>query len=929
MESQLASLRRLLRININWLTVVLLGKELVSKEDLEELKKYGKLSLGDEVSFIEKAFSLGRLSSLLKKADYKDITLDKLSRFEKKKYSSIDRLAIREAKLHANRFIQSIAEEVTAEATSRVNKAANDLVSDVMATLKDEVAIAVVEKKTSKELASSLSNVFNNGFKKDWTKFATTELHRAKVRGAAMAIANKIDIYSKSDGIDSKVSVVPDRAACGDCLSLYLDDNGNPKIFRLKDLVASGTNAYTEVKHTRNAQGLHSNWKAVMPPAHPNCYCSLVYVPPGMEWENGKLKVVDDARYKAHLSKAVDTGSLSPTITPPGPESNQATVKIPKPGSIKGLAAPGNKPGPGIGGAVEGFEPCPFGGGADCVAHGGNGAKTHKTGGAVAQAHLAYNKNDPGAAQQEVSPENLAAELMSIRDWKVEEHTYDEVMQHLESGEIIHSKPLSHPGINYGSLKVDIKGNGSALLKPTLIPFDVNHEVSAHRMFNHFGSDRCPTTSSRDHDGKVSSMHAWLPGHTSAGVLGAMQGVRFKDNDGYLIKGFMENTPDKEKLKNQFSEITVMDLLINNADRHNNNFMLDDDFADPRAIDHGFSFGPGFKSYRNTIHGGFKSNNMHIKIPEGMKKKFDNTTLSDINRSVGDQVPDWAVAHTYLRMKYMLKIHEEHGHLPYDEFATESSEDNRKGSNDKFDDYVIDYIDKHSSDINSPEYASAQYFRDLGVFMPTSHSWRGMGANFEHEKFVRTMKALEEAKRDGKEDFTKDKVKAKQDPIIAKYRKEKEQLTKAVVDTEKNYADLYLKHEKSVNDVNTAIRSMLDRNIPLEVAQKEHRKIKAIEKDLNEQLYKAKLEATKASKNLDGLNHEEELELHRAKQSAFMEVVPPGHEKTFKRLNDAIAKLRKREYVTPRISDYVNPSSKKETSKASDIEASKRGITNG
>ena len=137
MDSRFASLRRLVRLHVSWLTAVLLGKELISKEDLAELKKYGKLSLGDEISFIEKAFALGRAFATLKQADYEELTLDKLSGFERKKYSNAEKLAIREAKFHAHRHLHVIAEEVVAASSEAVSEATEKLVNDVMAVMAD------------------------------------------------------------------------------------------------------------------------------------------------------------------------------------------------------------------------------------------------------------------------------------------------------------------------------------------------------------------------------------------------------------------------------------------------------------------------------------------------------------------------------------------------------------------------------------------------------------------------------------------------------------------------------------------------------------------------------------------------------------------------------------------------------------------------
>jgi len=253
MDNRLATLRRTLRLHFNWLILKLLGKDLLSKEELDELKDYGRLSLGDEVGLIEHSFALGRQSALSKKSEYKDLTLEKLSKLQKKKYSSVEELAIREAKLHTARRIQKLADEASANAYNRVNKAARDLLEDAAAKdiLADEVALGIAEKKSRKQLATSVANKLGRDFSADMKKLAITEMHRAKQRGVVMAIANKVGIYRHSEGVDSMVSVVPNRGACKDCLNLYLDNAGNPRLFSLKTLMAQGSNADEGVSHSR------------------------------------------------------------------------------------------------------------------------------------------------------------------------------------------------------------------------------------------------------------------------------------------------------------------------------------------------------------------------------------------------------------------------------------------------------------------------------------------------------------------------------------------------------------------------------------------------------------------------------------------------------------------------------------------------------
>lgn len=945
-------------MHINWLTAVLLGKELVSKEDLAELKKYGKLSLDTEVNLIERAFSLGRLSATKKKSEYSDLTLEKLSRFEKRRFSSSEKLAIREAKLHADRHIQAIVDEVTAEATSRISQASSDLISDVMRTLKDELAVALAEKKTAKELAAQLTTVFNTGFKRDWKRFATTELHRAKVRGAAMAIANKVDIYAKSDGIDSTVSVVPNKEACKDCLALYLDDKGNPRVVQLKDLVSRGTNA--AVKHTRNKEGLHNHWKAVMPPAHPNCYCSLVYVPPGMSWENGKLLVSDKLQYKEHLSKAVDKGSMSPVVKPPGPKKTQG-MDAPKPGSIQGLPAPGNEPGPGapkstlpgLGpeapapqqGSTEeiqdGFKdlvPCPHGGGADCVKHGGSGGEHHEPDGKSMVAHMEFKANSPGQddddssarTEKVIDPQIMASKLMSISDFKPEEQDDAVLAQHLESGKILRSTPLGDvdsatPGI-MGGEKIDIDGNGSGLMKGTL-GNSAGCEAGASQLFSFFKSDRCPKTVTRVNAGLNSSVMAWLADFKSAGAVFKAAGVYSGSNNrAAAIKHMFENTPDQDALNEQLSNIITMDTILNNKDRHHNNYMVNDDFSDIKAIDHGFTFHSGYNSYKEFLHEGYNATGRKVKVPPSLMEKFNNTSITDLSKALSGRVDNWQVAQTYLRMKYTMSLQKEHGHLPYSEYAAQSSMDamkgimtDRKGANEKFEDFAIDFMDKHGNDPSSPEHAAARAFMDVGILHMSSYTARTLGQQFEHEKRARVSKFVEESKRAGKGDPTKKLLEAAHAKVSQKHKVALDKLTKSNDLLESKKTEAKAKLEK-------AEKAQMEYNFEdYDKADKLNDAVLAAEENLNSVAKKYEDVATE----LRAAYRAEGMDFRSATNEVLGSFVPKGHEDTFNRLNSSIDRAKSRRTPGGRmassVTKYSGVRSSKSKKTASDIESSKRG----
>ena len=803
MDNRLASLRRLLRIHINWLTVKLLGKELVSKEDLAELKDYGRLPLGDEVGLVERSFILGRTSATGKKSEYKELTLDKLSRLQKRKFSNAEQLALREAKLHTARRIQALADDAAAGASARVNNATQDLLTDatVKQILEDEIALALAENKSRKELATTVGNALGRDLTSSLKKLMVTEMHRAKTRGVAMAIANKVDIYASSDGVESIVSVVPNREACDDCRNLYLTDTGNPRIFKLSDLVGQGSNSDEGVNHSRKG-GLHLGWKPVLPPAHPNCFCELTYVPPGMAWENGRLRVSDELRYKNQISKAVDKGTMSATITPKGPPSAQSN-EPPKVGSIKGVSDPGREGRPPSGQttaeAVTPWESgpgaktqpakqeeeaapdnkvvCTYGGGTDCIKHGGSGGKMHDPNGASMEAHRKHSDFKESVEEDQRDPQQVAEEhaarMLIAKDYDPMAQTVEVMEDHVVNGTIINSKPMKgHGGSINESYERTIEGNGSYLGKPgsTLYGSSVHREASAYKQQVFFGSDRCPPTFVRTKGPIAESGQVWLKGYNNAysrmkDIILEKAPHEMRGDAGRLIYSILDVAPDKDKAVDQLSWIAVQDILMSNGDRHVENFMINEDFSDIRAVDHGYCYEVGLSWYLGSIHDGFNANNRPLRIPPAMRERFDNTTFGDTKRAFGDEhLQEWQTAQTYLRMKYVMHVADNNdGELPFVEFNGRAAFDKKKSNvrenaGQKFEDFMVDWIDEHRNNEESPEHATAKHFAEIGVFMPPfvhqaepdAHAEQlAKGAHYSYEQVVRSDKAIADAFRGG------------------------------------------------------------------------------------------------------------------------------------------------------------------------------------
>ena len=99
----------------------------------------------------------------------------------------------------------------------------------------------------------------------NWERVARTEIQGAYNEGRVMSAINNY-------GTEAQIAKVTETGACSACRSLYRDGENNPKVFTVAALLANGSN----VGRSR------ASWVPTIWPAHPNCRCDTMVVPPGL-----------------------------------------------------------------------------------------------------------------------------------------------------------------------------------------------------------------------------------------------------------------------------------------------------------------------------------------------------------------------------------------------------------------------------------------------------------------------------------------------------------------------------------------------------------------------------------------------------------------------------------------------------------------------
>lgn len=771
----LNALRRVVRLHLSWLMMVTLGKDAIAPEEYEELRLYGKLPL-ESLDLVESSYLLGRLKSFMKSHEYKTVSYEKL-KDEKKGavYTESEKLAIEHARLTAASSLKHIADEITNGLYDSFGSLSGQQLSveTIRGVVRSEVVSALEERSSAQELASSLASKFHSS-RKDWLKVARTELHRAKMMGVSQAIANRLGPYASGDGPDSYVAVIPAAQCCEDCRFYFLDENGNPRVFLLRSLLAAGSNSDPGTSH-KKTKGLHVHWKATLPPLHPNCGCTVQYLPPGTGYSAGKMVIKSLTEYQDFISKAADGGSTggvgNPVSKPAGPPQASAPTKT---GSLPGVSQ-GTKQGTGQGTSIGNKVKGPKGPPVDYVPKDSVDKRPTGTIGETDSSYKVVRGMKAGKAPTDEQKKVIGEEKQKDAvNWSKTPKSNSVKLQHMTEGEVSYKAQLGD--VDGGAAEVEsgiteayravIEGNGRALLKPAqehsarvregtgwtegggTVPHGrgAHHEAGAYHAHVMFGlTDHVPPTAVRQgDDDRTYSMQSWREDSAPVYKSEAMNkladsGVKTTDIASSMIAACPADKRDA--LKDKLMSGVAMNIVLNHNDAHFGNVLFDHDGGDVAFIDSTTTGGTGLEGHKNAVFASMHKGGMKVRIPEKLNERFSKTTLHDMQRSMGGHYKDWQVGQSFLRMRYAQTLQERDGHLNYDFFQTtrantmgekmphtsmgfsdaeyDHREANKTLPNDIFESWSKKYIMDVKANPDHPDHHSINEIDKIGCFMGT------------------------------------------------------------------------------------------------------------------------------------------------------------------------------------------------------------------
>ncbi len=731
--NKIEKIRHSIRTHLNWLVSTIVGTDYLSDSERGDIKKLGLSS--NFLDGIYYSYFLGKKKSETRPSSYKTLTWKEFLSYTRDRQLSVEDLAgIKYARDSAAIYVKSLSDDLANGLFKNLQAVVGDTLTEARLKdiIQDETAFAVLENAKLSEFVHKLDTRLRTDGKKDWKKIANTEMHRAKQQGVVSTITNKESIYSKSAGDLSNVSVVPSKGCCTDCSTLYTE-NGNPKVFVLRDLVANGIN--TNHKKVKNR---HVDWHPTLPPMHPQCWCELVYVPPGYSWVSGKLALTAPET----LAKAF--------------EGNMGAKTTPTPPSLPGVASPGQTGNVAGGGSGEEFDYWPSGKGAPPK---DGGYKNYKKKDGTVGWRRPKGSGGKGSGKEEEEQKDPAQVAAEAKAWGKFAMSHDVVISHLETGRIVQQESLAEAkDVEAGateSYRVTIEGNGRGIMKPPAFhdkihaqvgtqiaegagscPINTGHlrEKATYHAYNMMGVSKVPPTVTRSHEGLPVSVQQWSETKTpilagiTMGKFGSVEHLpKYKDgnpiigNETEFILSSIKEPERKEKLIASMKEGVAMAILTNHNDQHYGNVMIGDDMS-LSFIDNTTCLGYGMFGTKVQMHEEMSRMGMKVDVPDHLMERFKTTTLGDIERGIGKHTEDWAVGQTFLRMKYMVHLQETEGHLDYEKFRPTI----RAGANNE----VLNKISEKHKNAGDPHQA---LFYKQAQGTPRGGFWHGSDSEIQDE----------------------------------------------------------------------------------------------------------------------------------------------------------------------------------------------------
>lgn len=255
------------QLGLNYLTQDEINILLAAGVDLDQFK--------NNQGIIDHAFLFGILAEAIKDDRAKKMSYKQFKDFIKSgnfvPLTEAEEYALEQVKNRAYTDIVGLGNRIASGTSNLIIRSNNSQQASIRKIIRDKTVDAVKYRKTATQLASDLGHATED-WERDWLRIAQYVMHEAYNYGRAQTVF-------KEHGEDAEVYFDTLKGACKWCKELYLtdpdDEDSEPKLFKLKDVLANGTNI------GRKPQ----DYLPTVSPVHPYCRCTINYRNPKFDWD--------------------------------------------------------------------------------------------------------------------------------------------------------------------------------------------------------------------------------------------------------------------------------------------------------------------------------------------------------------------------------------------------------------------------------------------------------------------------------------------------------------------------------------------------------------------------------------------------------------------------------------------------------------------
>ena len=272
-DAQLHEIRQIIADYHNAFIANVISPDAVESAVLEKLKEKGLIRT--EVNSLEDAYLYGQVLAAMNDPKLANMSYDQFREYLRAnpvQLNPIERRAVQIAQHQAAQDTVGLGNRISTDFGQTILTTDTQLANEMRDTIRTVTAEAIARRETAAELKTTLGETTQD-WARDWDRIAITEMHNAREHGYA-------DNVGKHYGGEARVCKITQENACQHCKELHIGPDGYPRIFKLSQLEAHGTNVGRKAK----------NWEAVVGPIHPHCSCVLQRVPNGWGFnEEGNL----------------------------------------------------------------------------------------------------------------------------------------------------------------------------------------------------------------------------------------------------------------------------------------------------------------------------------------------------------------------------------------------------------------------------------------------------------------------------------------------------------------------------------------------------------------------------------------------------------------------------------------------------------------